>query len=136
MTVQPLGETQARARRSTNRKELTCKLSVQVYNGKEMFFLEILKSASLEGRLVEICFPALKGRPDFIKVVVVPLIPYVPCHNDCDFYEELVGGVFFGGFHHCEEVLLAVPIELKMLPTFLAERTCKEKMECCFLYDF
>jgi hypothetical protein len=84
---------------------------------------------SLEGRfLVQICFPALKGRPDNIKDVVIPLIPYVPCHNDCDFHEKLVGSVFFGGFHHCEEVLLTVPIELKTLPTFLAERTCEEKI--------
>jgi hypothetical protein len=58
-----------------------------------MFFLENLKSVSLEGRfLVEICF-ALKGRPDSIKDVVVPMFPYVhvACHNDCDFHDEASG---------------------------------------------
>jgi hypothetical protein len=47
--------------------------------------------------------------------------------------KQVVGGVSIGRFNHCEEVLLSVPIELKTLPTFLAERTCEEKMECGFL---
>ena len=57
------------------------------------------------------------------------LLPDLPCRDNEHFHEERIWKSLFGLYHHLKEVCRKIPLNAKVLPTVLAERTSEEEVK-------
>jgi hypothetical protein len=63
------------------------------------------------GLIAETSFPAEEGRDSPIEDKAVSLFPNRPRSYNEDFHEEIMGGLFFGIFHHRVKGQIKVPVD-------------------------
>jgi hypothetical protein len=65
--------------------------------------------------------------PDFVKYIIIPLLPNQPSSYDEHLHDEFVSKMVSSLIHHRIKVRVEIPVNIKGAPAGLAERARKKR---------